>query len=695
MNSIKAVSVLSFFTTLAAAWPMNTTSSAVPTTYACNPAHSYPGGASCISTAGSLTLVTPSSKSSWASSSSSSSSWAATTTYACNPAHSYPGGASCISTAGSLTLVTPSSSSSWAPTTYACNPAHSYPGGASCISTAGSLTLVTPTASTTYTTVYTTDFVTYCPSPTVVTINSKTITVTSATTLTVACPTCVKTSVVTKPILAGSTSSAPAPSASASGNCVQKYDTCRTTRVNGLSANQAQCAADNAACQGACYAAYNTCRTTRGPDGLSANQAQCTADYAACLGENPVASSGGIISSLIPYSATASSTGYTTTTTVYTTDYVTYCPKPTVVTVDSKTITVTAPTTLTVPQTKTATVTKPVLVAPSAPASSIPASSAPSAAPPASSAPVVAPPASSVPAASNTACAPPQTVTVTQFVTVSKQQETSMAPSSAPVTTQKPSSAPAAFACATALFDGCNPARSSCPNGPGTFTTVTPSTYPTSYVINGQTVSVTAAPTSCLPSSSAVVSSKPASSAPASSKPASSAPASSKPASSAPASSKPASSAPASSAPAPSATPAGKCPLNLVAGAYEYPHALRVNGVNGYNLVVDKNTKTDVVFDIPQADAGKTCSTYFTLPNKSDLVTSSYTLTGAGAINVMKDGKVVSTFTPQAGKAYLIESGKCAAGQSLTYTFSTTDSVSYNGFNDYNPCALGAFVTVA
>jgi hypothetical protein len=192
------------------------------------------------------------------------------------------------------------------------------------------------------------------------------------------------------------------------------------------------------------------------------------------------------------------------------------------------------------------------------------------------------------------------------------------------------------------------------------------------------------------PSSAPATTQKPSSSAPASSKPASSAPASSKPASSAPASSKPA-----SSAPAPSATAAGKCPLDLKAGAYEYPHGLRVNGVNGYNLVVDKNTKTDVVFDIPQADAGKTCNTYFALPNKSDLVTSSYSLSGAGAINVMKDGKVVSSFTPQPNNAYLIESGKCAAGQSVTYTFSTADSVAYSGFNDYNACALGAFVTVA
>merc|ERR1711939_875909 len=34
---------------------------------------------------------------------------AETTTYACNPAHSYPNGASCVSTGGSLTLVTPTS----------------------------------------------------------------------------------------------------------------------------------------------------------------------------------------------------------------------------------------------------------------------------------------------------------------------------------------------------------------------------------------------------------------------------------------------------------------------------------------------------------------------------------------------------------------------------------------------------------
>lgn len=110
-----------------------TTASPSTTSYACNPAHSYPNGAKCISTAGALSLVTPTASTT-------------ATSYACNPAHSYPDGVKCISTAGALSLVTPTASTT--PTTYACNPAHSYPNGAKCISTAGALSLVTPSAST-------------------------------------------------------------------------------------------------------------------------------------------------------------------------------------------------------------------------------------------------------------------------------------------------------------------------------------------------------------------------------------------------------------------------------------------------------------------------------------------------------------------------------------------------------------------
>ena len=109
-----------------------TTAAPSSTTYACNPAHSYPNGAKCISTAGALSLVTPAASTT-------------ATSYACNPAHSYPNGAKCISTAGALSLITPAASTM--ATSYACNPAHSYPAGAVCTQVGGTLTLVTPSPS--------------------------------------------------------------------------------------------------------------------------------------------------------------------------------------------------------------------------------------------------------------------------------------------------------------------------------------------------------------------------------------------------------------------------------------------------------------------------------------------------------------------------------------------------------------------
>ncbi|KAG9606833.1 hypothetical protein KCU77_g2302, partial [Aureobasidium melanogenum] len=123
MNSIKAVSVLSFLTTLAAAWPMNTTSTSWDSASKWESSTKSPSS-SWISTESSSSTKwesssswKPSSSSQWQSSSSPSSTWASSTasssssvSYACNPAHSYPGGVSCISTSGHLTLVSPSPS---------------------------------------------------------------------------------------------------------------------------------------------------------------------------------------------------------------------------------------------------------------------------------------------------------------------------------------------------------------------------------------------------------------------------------------------------------------------------------------------------------------------------------------------------------------------------------------------------------
>ncbi|KAI4734352.1 hypothetical protein E4T50_15111 [Aureobasidium sp. EXF-12298] len=161
-------------------------------------------------------------------------------------------------------------------------------------------------------------------------------------------------------VSATASSTSAAASASATGSCKDQDNACRASDpVTGLSANQAQCSANNAACQGACYASYNTCRTTRGPDGLSANQAQCASNYATCLGENPIASTGGIISSFIPYSATVSSSAAASSAAggaVYTTQVVTavttVCPAPTAgpytTTIHSNVYTVSSATTITI-----------------------------------------------------------------------------------------------------------------------------------------------------------------------------------------------------------------------------------------------------------------------------------------------------------------------------------------------------------
>ncbi|KAH0036947.1 hypothetical protein KCU78_g1810, partial [Aureobasidium melanogenum] len=147
-------------------------------------------------------------------------------------------------------------------------------------------------------------------------------------------------------------------STTAATGCVAKDNACRASDpVTGLSANQAQCSAENAQCQGDCYAALIKCQTTP-VDGLSANQAACVGEYATCLGENPISPTGGIISSFIPYTATASSSAAPSgnASMVYTTQVVTalttVCPAPTagayVTTIASKEYTISSATTITV-----------------------------------------------------------------------------------------------------------------------------------------------------------------------------------------------------------------------------------------------------------------------------------------------------------------------------------------------------------
>lgn len=78
-------------------------------------------------------------------------------------------------------------------------------------------------------------------------------------------------------------------------------------------------------------------------------------------------------------------------------------------------------------------------------------------------------------------------------------------------------------------------------------------------------------------------------------------------------------------------------------GEYEFPHYIaRVHhGAKGYHVEQESSLNGTVgphmcslfTFDIHPKHAGKKCSVLFLFPNKSELVTSSYEMTGYGFVH--------------------------------------------------------------
>ncbi|KAK6000490.1 hypothetical protein QM012_003736 [Aureobasidium pullulans] len=329
-------------------------------------------------------------------------------------------------------------------------------------------------------------------------------------------------------------------------------------------------------------------------------------------------------------------------------------------------------------------------------ASSKPASSAPASSKPASSAPASSKPASSAPASSAPAPSKPASSAPAPSAPASSASAPSKPASSAPPASQPASPVPA----------------SSAPPAANTPTTV--------YMTSTVTVTDCSRCTNGagMPSAPA---SKPASSAPAPSAPASSAPAPSKPASSAPAPSAPASSAPASK-PASSAPASGTVASNVCAttltGAYQTPHAIIPVNKNSpstsygtqYDAYLSSSNSTVFNFDIPSSYAGKQCTVIFLLPNKSQLVTSDFTMSGSGGIKfdqltspaplsvsyatcpaVKSELGMVNNVTP--GNSYVVSSGACQAGSTISILASATGSLNLEYFQDWNPSAIGLYIT--
>ena len=166
---------------------------------------------------------------------------------------------------------------------------------------------------------------------------------------------------------------------------------------------------------------------------------------------------------------------------------------------------------------------------------------------------------------------------------------------------------------------------------------------------------------------------------------------------------------------------ASGCPASLsgTSGTYEFPHLIvPVNktspttaGGTSYNGTFSSIVSSIFNFDIPLSDSGKTCSLIFLLPTQDKLVTSAFSLSGSGGLDfaqlkspatketsystvpaVESDLGGPTSVTP--GNEYVIASGLCAAGETLSYEVSATGSLALNYFQDSSAAAIGIYITV-
>ncbi len=93
-----------------------------------------------------------------------------------------------------------------------------------------------------------------------------------------------------------------------------------------------------------------------------------------------------------------------------------------------------------------------------------------------------------------------------------------------------------------------------------------------------------------------------------------------------------------------------------------------MNGVNGYSITVNKDTRPTSALTFPRAMLADLQLSYFSLPRLLISPHSGYSLSGSGMIDVSKDGKELFTaLLPSLACTYLIESGACAAGKLCLY----------------------------
>ena len=163
---------------------------------------------------------------------------------------------------------------------------------------------------------------------------------------------------------------------------------------------------------------------------------------------------------------------------------------------------------------------------------------------------------------------------------------------------------------------------------------------------------------------------------------------------------------------------ASGCPASL-SGTHEFPHLIvpinkdspTTAGGTSYNGTFSSTVSSIFNFDIPESDSGKTCSLVFLLPTQNELVSSAFSLSGSGGLDVAQLKSPATEQTSYStvpavesdlggptsvapGNEYVIASGSCAAGETVSYEVSATGSLALNYFQDSNAYAIGLYITV-
>ena len=158
-----------------------------------------------------------------------------------------------------------------------------------------------------------------------------------------------------------------------------------------------------------------------------------------------------------------------------------------------------------------------------------------------------------------------------------------------------------------------------------------------------------------------------------------------------------------------------KCPGEL-GNEWQYPHLIvpvsksspnKAAGTS-YNGQVTSDISSIFNFDVPASYKGMTCTVVFDFPTQSELVTSSYTVSGSGAVdfallsgtasasttsaNAPKVAKDLGSQNLAPGNSYTVWSGACSAGNAVAFEMSTTTSTCLEWFQDYNECPIGMYM---